>query len=148
MSYSTIYGFSFSAASRNDIIICGWSSMLIATFLMTSVWNIIQHFHIGIIWHGLGNFLSDCQWYLVKNYFGHNVVNSILPIREKIVLHMYMHHGSTRDKSMSKTWPISNPVKPDCLLKHSESLHNFYLSASPILNLNVQYLTSKFGKQG
>ena len=65
--------------------------MLIATFLMTSVWNIIQHFHIGIIWHGLGNFLSDCQWYLVKNYFGYNVVNSILPIREKIVLHNYVH---------------------------------------------------------
>ena len=129
MSYSTIYGSSFSAASRNDIIICGWSSMLIATittFLMTSVWNIIQHFHIGIIWHGLGNFLSNCQWYLVKNYFGHNVVNSILPIREKIHvgLHMYMHHGSTRDKSMSKNGPfrtqpsqtVSSNIQKACII--------------------------------
>ena len=55
----------------------------ITTFLITSIWNIIQHFDIGI-WHGLGNFLSDCQWYLAKNYFGHDVVNTILPIREKI----------------------------------------------------------------
>ena len=62
----------------------------ITTFLITSIWNIIQHFDIGI-WHGLGNFLSDCQWYLVKNNFGHDVVNTILPIREKISS-TYMHH--------------------------------------------------------